>query len=522
MLARRTVLATALGAVASLACGTQGDAPARADVVVVCTDVPPASLNPFVTPDQVAVDLLPLLYTPLVRRGDDGIEPGAATSWEWSEDATRVTFRLRDDLSWHDGEPVTAGDVVWTIRTAADPEFAYWAGGDFQSLASAEATDEGTVVVAFDAPYVAGLEPFSVLPILPEHLLGEQPAASFARASYHREPVGSGPYMFAGRAADGSLTFRRADAGATAPGAGAGPERVLFRFIPETSTQLIELETGGADLCLMGGSALDDAEKSANLEAMAVGPVGVQVIPLSNDVAPFDDVRVRRAFSAALDRQSLASVLSPVARPAGTFMPSGNPFRDPELLQPDDDPELAGALLDSAGWMLREGSAIRRDATGDALEFTVIAPNGAQNIMTAVQSQLRRAGMDARLEFMEGASFVEAIQDPDNRPAAMALIFTPERVTTFDPFAELHSEGFANLAGYANPEVDALVEALGRTTDPDERAALYHGLQREIARDVPTVYTVYIPRALAVGPGVEGVRVTAAGPFGAIRDWVVR
>lgn len=521
MFVPRTAVPAAIAAGFLLACSDAADGGGdgnREEVAVVCTDVPPASLNPFVTPDQAAVDLLPLLYSPLVARTDDGMAPGAASEWSWNEDASEVRFRLRDDLSWHDGTPVTPEDVAWTLEVAADPEYAYWAGADFEPVTTVEVTADGEIRVAFDGPYVAGLEPFAALPILPRHLLEGETAETFPQAAYHREPVGSGPYAFDGRAADGTLTLRRVAADSAG---GFGPDRIRFRFIPETSTQLIELETGGVDLCLMGGSALDEAEASANLQGLAVGPVGVQVIPLSNDVPPFTDVRVRRAFSAALDRAELAAVLSPVARPAATFMPAGTGLRGDSLLQPDADPALAAALLDSAGWLLRPGEDIRRDASGDPLRFTIIAPVGAENILTAAQAQLREVGMDARLEMMEGASFVEAIQDPENRPQAMALIFTPERIDTFDPFAELHSEGFANLAGYANAEVDALVEALARTTDAAERADLYRGLQRAIARDVPTVYTVYVPRALAVGPGISGVRVTPAGPFGSVAEWDV-
>lgn len=515
----RTAGTLLVGTFALMACGDGGDG-ARATapaIAVVCTDVPPASLNPFVTPDQVAVDLLPLLYTPLVRVGEAGIEAGAAASWEWSEDGSDVRFSLRDDLTWHDGTPLVAEDVVWTLRAAADPAYAYWAGADFQGLVSAEITAEREILVTFDGPYVPGLEPFAVLPILPVHLLAEEPAETFAQAVFHREPTGSGPYAFVEWAADGSLTLQRHDAVPTDPR--GGPERLVFRFIPEVSTQLIELQTGGADLCLMGGSALDEAEEAAGIEGMAVGPVGVQVIPLSNDVAPFDDASVRRAFSAALDRQELAGVLSPVASPAGTFMPSASGSRDPDIVQPDNDPALASALLDSAGWSLPGDSDVRVNASGEPLVFAIVAPLGAQNILTAVQSQLRRVGMDARLELMEGASFIEAITDPERRPAAMALLFTPERIETFDPFGELHSEGFANLAGYANAEVDSLIDALSEITDTGERADIYRELQRAIARDVPTVYTVYSPRALAVGPRLTGVRVTGAGPFGAIADW---
>ncbi len=500
--------------------GTSTRAPSG--TVSVCLPAEPAMLDPFLSSDQAAGDLMPVLFTPLVHYGPTGaVEPYLATDWSWSEDRRNLEFRLRDDVRWHDGEPVTAADVAWTITAAADTAFAYWNGSDLASLDSVAAGD-GTVDLWFATPNVWGVEMFAVLPILPRHLLTEYAAPEFPRAEYHRSPVGSGPYRVSGRAGDNSLVLERVNGFPAELGAG-GPARIVLRFIAEAPTQLVELQTGGIDACVMGSSSADEVADIESLDALAIGPAGVAIIPLSVDQPPLDDARVRRALSAALDRREIAAVMSPVASPAGTFMPENNPYLDADLRQPDADPELAAALLDSAGWRRPAEGAIRVNAAGEPLRFEVVGPQQAQTFLTIAQEQLRRSGVDMRLRLLEGGTFVETLQNPDTRPAATALVFTPDRVAAFDPYSELHSDGYANYSSYANASVDSLLERLQTPVPDEERSEIFRALQRVVSEDVPSLYTVYLPRLLAVGPRLQGVEVTAAaGPFANVTEWSVR
>ncbi len=503
------------------ACGGEPGPSVAGGTAVYCATELPDQVVAFVSPDLGAADLRPILFTPLVLYDNDGsVRPYLARSWEWSDGARALRFDLRADVRWHDGTPVTAEDVAWTIRAAADSTMPYWRRLDFTTLTSVSAAD-GSVSLTFSAPFVAGLEPFIALPILPRHLLAELSPEEFRIAPYHRQPVGSGPFRVAARNADGSIVLERnpdfpEDLGR------AQLQRLVLRLLPDPATAVIELRTGGVDLCELGSSSARDVATAGDLTALPLEPAAVQVLPLDTRQAPFDDRRVRRAISAALVREQIAASISPLAQPAGTFMPAASSrWLDRAWLQPDADPALVDALLDSAGFGQTRSDGIRVDGSGRPLEFTIVGPRAYENLLTVVQAQLRTAGMDARIQLMEGAAYIAALQDPDRRPGFMALAFAPDELVLPDPTDELATDGGSNLASYSNPIVDSLLRELASVIPDERRREIYSELQRIVSMDAPMIYTVYAPRMLAVGPRLQGVEPDLNGAFGSASRWHV-
>lgn len=490
----------------------------RGGIVVTCSPAPLVSLNPFTASDQLSSDFRLVLYTPLVLYDDrGGFRPYLAKTWEWADSDRTLTLRLRDDVRWHDGQPVSAEDVAWTIRAAAEPRYAYPGGGDFETVEDVQVVDSSAVRIHFRRRFAPGLEPFVALPILPKHLLEDVPPEELAKADYNRAPVGSGPFRFAGRDPDGTLRFARFD---DFPAALGRPslDGLVFRNIVDRATMLVELKTRSVDVCIAGSSIAKDVEADPSLEGLALPPSALVVVPLNTRRAPFVDARVRRALSAALDRAELAAVMSPLAKPATTFLPKGSPAIDPAAGEPDADSALAAALLDSAGWS-RDGSGVRSNGRGEPLRFDLVGPQQAEDVLTAVQAQLRRLGFDPQLQLLEAATFFQVIDDPKRRPSAMVLMFLPDHLISPDPTADLRSDGESNLAGYANPGVDSLLDRLRLSADSAERQRIYSDLQRYVAADVPIVYTEYVPRILVVGPRLTGVQTDANGPFATLMDW---
>jgi peptide/nickel transport system substrate-binding protein len=507
-------------------CGLGDDRPragARTGgTIVACVQHVPQVLNPFVSPDQASVSLAPLVFTTLVRYadpdGDSPFVPGLATRWEWDPERRAVRFRLRDDLRWHDGEPVTAADVVWTLEAASDPAFTYWNASDFATLAGVDASPDGEVEVRFTQPYGPGLEPFAILPILPRHLLADVAPDTFARARYHRDPVGSGPFVFAGRTARNQLVFERNPDHPDAGGPDRGPARIVVKEIPELATLLVELRTGTTDLCLTGPSAAREAATVPGLQLVPAPPPSTQVLLLDHRSPFFEQAEARRAISAAIDRRSVAAVVSPLATPARTLTPASWPVPADSLLLPDAAPALADSLLRAAGWVPVAGDGWQRP-DGTPFEFQLLAPQGFEPVLTVLQDQLARAGIRVRPRILEGSTFIDVVLDPDRRPPAMVLGLAPSRFHAPDPRSSLHSTGGTNLGGYQSPVADSLIDALARAAADDARASLYTALQARVAADAPLVHLLYVPNVVIVGPGLEGVAAGPAGVFASAPYW---
>jgi peptide/nickel transport system substrate-binding protein len=502
------------------ACDRGADPGAAAEraggTAVVCIQGAPERLNPFVSPDLSAADLLPVLYTPLVLYdGAGGFRPHLATEWAWSDERRALRLHLRRDVRWHDGEPVDAEDVAWTLRRAADPDYGYYNGVDFAPLESVEVLGEVELEIRFRQPYVLGLEPFAVLPILPRHVLDGMPPDEFQRADYHRAPVGSGPFRFTGRAVDGMLRFERAETFPPELGA-PGLDRLVIRPIPEPTTVAIELETGGVHLCVTAVALASELQRTGRIQLHALEPAQISALPLNTRRPPLDDPRVRRALSASLHRSDIAASVSPLARPARSLLPVESPWLDPELGQPDARPELAAELLESAGW--RTGpDGIRQDADGRPLRFTIVAPQTFRDALVRIQSQFRDVGVAVDLRFMEWAAYVGLITG-DDRPDAMALGLA-DRLIAPDYSDLLGSGGGMNLAYYSSVAADSVLARLTVAADPGERGELYRELQRRIAEDVPIVYYGASPRLAAIGPRLTGFRPDLNGPFASVSEW---
>lgn len=490
----------------------------RGGTAVVCYQAGFDALNPFVSPSLGSADLRLLLFTPLVLYGEGGeYRPYLATDWQWENRQRRLTMRIRQDVTWHDGAPVTAGDVAWTLQSAADPDYGYLSD-DFSRLERATAVDSVTVELTFTEPFTLGLEPFVGLPILPRHLLADIPVGAFKSAEYHRAPVGSGPFEFLERRPDGALVFE--PSGAFPPSLGRPYlGRIVLRTISEATTVLAELRTGNVDLCLTGSALAQRAEAGTNLQLLALDPPQSQVIPLNTRFEPLSDVRVRRALSAALRRADVAAAISPAARPARNPLPESSPWFAADLVQPDADSMLAASLLDDAGWLRSDG--IRRNAHGEELRIPLVAPWPLEASMTVVQAQLRRLGVAVDLRFMEWASYVGVLQDPDARPAAMALGFSPDKVFSpaGDLYSEFHTEGFSNLGSYSSAVMDSLLELLQTPLGHDEQLSAYREVQRLVAQDVPMVFTVYAPRVALSNDRLRGVIMDLNGPFATVTHW---
>jgi len=481
-------------------------------------------LNPLLSTDQNANELIYyLLYTPLVTY-DSTFAPAPALAESWTLSDSAVTFRLRDDLSWHDGVPVTARDVVFTFERAKDPDFASpLAAAYLANVATVEAVGEHEVRFTFTAPHSEPLQDFFWPPI-PAHLLSDVSATDMPKAAFNRDPVGNGPYRFVRWDANQQLVFT---ANPDYPaGLGGPPEisEVVYRIIPDQTTLLAEL--------LSGGIEVDGPLAPSQATRVAAEPdVVLESFPWRqfsyigwNTRRPqFADPAVRRALTLAIDRAAIVStVLEGHGSVASGPIPPWHRL-SPHLEPLPYDPAAAAAALEAAGWRDTDGDGVR-DRAGVALSFDLLTNQRSPiygDVAKIVQSNLREVGVDARPRLLEWQSVLASHRSRDFDAVLTNWVLDNFRV---DPRSLFHSsqvavEGSANRSSYANPVADSLMDLGARTTDEARAARTWQEFSRVLQNDAPVTFLFWQEELAGVSRRLVDVRMDARGELVTLPRW---
>jgi peptide/nickel transport system substrate-binding protein len=458
-------------------------------------------------------------------------QPYLAESFEVAPDGRSITFHLRRDVYWHDGEQTDAHDVAFTWEVVTDPLTAfpnatfwdyYVKGAD-----GIEVVDDFTVRIHLE-PHPEFLDPFRRTAILPEHLLGDVPHDQLQQHPFGTQcPVGNGPFVFVSHSPQDRWVF---EANPTFPeGLGGRPfvDRYVYRVIPEQTTLLTELLTENIDVYIaprpdQAQQILDDP----NLDLVDFVSRQYVLVGWNARRPQLADARVRRAITMATDR---ASIVQAILQGYGAVAHSGvPPFHwayDPHAVDPlPYDPAAARALLDQAGWRDRDGDGVRESAEGMPLAFTIKYNTGnqqRQEIAEIMQAQLAQVGIEARPQVVEWATLLQQINTPELRDFDGVVMgwVVEYQLTDMDLF---HSERIDQpyaWSGTRNPDIDRLLEALSETVDREEARELWIEYQRAIVQEQPYTYFYFPFRLEGVNTRLRNVVMDARGEWVSIKDW---
>ena len=459
-----------------------------------------------------------LIFDALVKKDDHyNLQPWLATSWEQPNALTWV-FHLRDGVRFHDGRPLEAADVVYTIESLIDGSLVTAKGGSFAAVDRAEARDRLTVVVHMKRPD-AGLL-FNVS----DGLFGVVPRGAGKDFGLH--PVGSGPFRFVSAVQDRDVILTRNDAywaGTPAVPAGAHRiERVRFQVVPDTITSALELKKGSADLAsnVVTLDMVHELESVPNLKVES-GPGSPVVYMTFNVTDPLlKDERVRQAVACAIDRQAIVDAIwRGQARLANTLLPVGHwaAASDAELAQYPHDVARAEQLLEEAGF--------RAGKDGVRLTLTLkTSTDETTRLMAAVlQQQLRAAGIRLEIRSAEFGTFYSDVTRGAFQMYVLRWIGSNEDPDIFRyaySSASFPPKG-GNRGRYANPRVDALLKAAAAESDQAVRKADYVEVQKILAEELPGIPLWYPNNEVVHTRRVEGVRPRGSGSFDFLREaWV--
>jgi peptide/nickel transport system substrate-binding protein len=465
---------------------------AQSGQLVVSLASDPTSLFMPRTADRTAANAAWSLYDSLVWVDDENeIAPALAESWEISEDGLEYTFRLRQGVSFHNGEPFTAEAVVATWETGKDPSNDY--ANFYEEVDEIDVLDDYTVVLRTYEPHPLLLRRLaSDWAMVPPEYIREIGLDAFAA-----RPVGTGPFRFVQRALGDRIIME------------ANPDywqedlpkvaRLVYRVIPDSSTRVAAIRTGEIDIA----NRLTPEEVG-----LLEGSPDVRVITYPNDRVyyvgfkniddgvgtPLEDRRVRLALNYAVDRPGIISaIFSGEAQLVSGFVLPTNLGHDPSIEPYPYDPERARALLAEAGY--EDGFSIGMGCPADGYV-------NINEVCLAIQRNLAQVGVEVSVEFRTTNTFWS-----QPRYGAVGPMYV-------DSWSSDVGEALPRLIGalipgnyyntWEDPELAKMIEKITQTVDSEERAALYGEIQRYMHEDPPFIY-LYQPNIFeAVRNRVEG------------------
>jgi peptide/nickel transport system substrate-binding protein len=493
---------------------TDSDAPdgegAAVDELIIAIGSEQGSLNPYTYSDGEGLLLLSLVHDTLLGL-DAQNQPVAllASDWTASDDGLQWELTLRNDVTWHDGEPFDADDVAFTFDYVAQEANAHplWTPG-VASVESVEVVSPTNVVINLSAANADfAVRPLASMPILAEHVWADitDPQNAGVDAT-----IGTGAYQLESYNTDQAYRLTANDDYAMGTPVAA---TVALTIVPEPSTSFAALRAGEVDMV----SSIVEPQLVAEFEAdddfaVSIGPgFAATVLDMNTERPPLDDPEVRRAIGLAIDPQELIDsvLLGRGTAPNPGFLHPDGPLT---VATPDHvfDPDAANALLDELGATTGDDGV--RVLDGEPMRFEFLAPaDNPAAIRTAevISEQLEAVGIVAAVTVLDSTALYEQVWpefDVSNGRSydmSMGGWSPPVQLDAARFGSLLHSDtsiGTFNLTGLADPTIDALVDEMNAEGDPEERDEIIGELETQLSEIRPFVVLYYRDGAYAYRP----------------------
>ena len=466
----------------------------------------PYLVNPVLASTDADRDLAALIYSGLMKPdGRGGLEKNLAENYSISENGLIYTFQLKENLFWHDGEPVTADDVVFTINAAKNPAIkspirANWEGVEI------ETPDPRTVKFSLKKPYAPFLEN-TTLGILPKHVWKNAAPEQFSLSEFNRQPVGSGPYQVKKnkRSSAGIITaYELKSFGDYALGKPLIPKMEIL-FYNSESEMLSAYEIGNIDsigtISTLGVAKIKQSRSSVKTLIL---PRIFGVFFNQNKSEIIRDQKVRLALDMALNKENL---VGEILNGYGIFLNGPLP---PGIIDQTNisafNLDEAKNILEKSGWKYNEEKGVREKSakgkTSIELAFSISTANTPELVKTAdaVKNMWQAIGAKVEVRLYEIGDLNQSVIRPRDYES---LLFGQVVGRDPDPFAFWHSsqrnDPGLNIALYANKTVDGILESARTLNDVGARKNKYIEFEKEVIKDTPAIF-LYSPYYLYVLP----------------------
>jgi len=496
--------------------------PEDGGTVVLRLDTDVRSLNPVFINSSYEKEIASFLFDGLVELDSEGrVTPGIASSWEVAADGKSYTFHLGNS-TFSDGKPVTASDVVFTLKHILhdSPELS----GAFEGLqeANTKALDDRTVQVSFDKARAGQLLAFGTA-ILPEHIYSQ---GDFKK-DFAFAVTGNGPYRLLRHTAGTEIVLQRRD---DYRGIKPHLQFVIFKIIADGNVAWNALKRGDIDEMELNSdqwkSAEADPSVKRDIDLRRFYKLSYNFIPWNTRTPALSDKRVRKALSMCLDRKAIIQhVYDGTARVVtGPYTPDQWAY-NPDVAPVEFNPPAAKQLLSDAGWRDTDGDGIL-DHDKKPLKIEMIVPAGSKTSIEQAQifqDALKQIGVVLVLQQLDNATLIGRVTEGKFEATFLSwdLDLDP------DLFAIFHSSQMPpqgqNFVFYSNPTVDALLVQGRETMALKQRTAIYQKLHLLLADDQPYTWVLQESVKWATNKRIRNVREgRGLGPFFWLpgpRDW---
>ena len=510
-LSRRRFVGAGLGA-AALATGAHGpraasasaqdeERPVGGELKVGLSNEPP-NLDPHQASALIVSTVNGNIFDPLAYELDDGtIAPGLAESWEIAPDGLTATFKLRQGVTFHDGEPFNAAAMKKSFDRMVDPATkSGLAASLLGPYTGSEAVDDATIRMTFSKPFAPLLRNLTrnfTAPVSPK-------AIDEFGLDVATNPVGTGPFRFKEWVPKDHLTLERNPDYSWAPAflnvnGPAALDGITWRFIAEEATRIATLRNGESNIIESMPPAF--VQQFEGDDAYAIDIKMNPGIPfcfmVNTQKAPTDQLEVRQAMEYGIDKDIISQTINfgvyPPAQGALSPVTFGYWPGGEQLYQ--HDVERARALLEQAGWTVGDGGIREKDGTRLAVQFHVLSDIVLfQNVAQVFQAQMQEIGIEVEIVSLARAAWGDAVRAGEHNlavqifglsdPSVLAINFHSKNIP------QAGGQGF-NWARYSNPELDKLLDDGETELDPERRVALYQEAQRIILENALMI-PVYI------------------------------
>ena len=468
--------------------------PKQGGTLIVGLPGDPSSYNPNLARDEASGIVVEQIFNSLVLMdSDQNIVADLAESWEYNEDATELTFHLREGVKWHDGEPCTSADVKWTFDTVVSKSGTLSA--NLSNLTEITAPDDYTVVFKLstsDFTLVSSLAWYGGF-IMPKHIYE---GTDWTTNPANQSPIGTGPFKFVS-----AQTGVQVELEANTDYFGEGPylDRLVFQVVPDAETEYQMWQNGEIDVMYNALSGADfnkyDNDPDYSVRFNLLANRVYFTFNFAKEDNPLQDVRLREAFNYALNReQILTTGLKGNGAVAEYYTtPVFDWALNKDVTLPEQNIAKAKELLEDAGYTA-DTDGIYLSVTVDTFEF--------YDTLVVAQANLKEAGIDLQINTMEQVAWMEKVFGGNFDLTILAGDQGPDISSIGN---RVGTGGSMNVGLYSNERIDELLALGAATSDQDGRAGCYQEIQSIMAEELPMIICNEYGMKVVVRSDVHGI-----------------